>query len=75
MTAGFDPLRTEGDRYATALAEAGVRVVHRCYDGAVHGFLTMPDIAIGKLARAQTWTDLRRLLGPTNGESCDARIR
>lgn len=62
VTAGFDPLRTEGDQYAVALAEAGVRVVHRCYDGAVHGFLTMPDIAIGALAREQTWADLRRLL-------------
>ena len=62
VTAGFDPLRTEGDRYAAALTEAGVRVVHRCYDGAVHGFLTMPDIAIGALAREQTWTDLRQVL-------------
>ncbi|HTY27813.1 MAG TPA: alpha/beta hydrolase [Mycobacterium sp.] len=75
VTAGFDPLRTEGDRYATALAETGVPVVHRCYDGAVHGFLTMPDLAVGARAREQTWTDLRRLLGHDDGESRDARIR
>lgn len=69
VTAGFDPLRSEGDRYAAALAEAGVPVIHRCYDGAVHGFLTMPDVAIGALARQQTWTDVRRLLRPLDGES------
>lgn len=63
VTAGFDPLRSEGDRYAAALAEAGVPVMHRCYDGAVHGFLTMPDVAIGALARDQAWRDLRDVLG------------
>jgi acetyl esterase len=62
VTAGFDPLRSEGDRYAAALADAGVRVVHRCYDGAVHGFLTMPGVAVGVLARGQAWTDLRQVL-------------
>jgi acetyl esterase len=66
VTAGFDPLRTEGDRYAAALAEAGVRVVHRCYDAAVHGFLTMPDIAIGALAREQTWAAIRQVLRHEN---------
>ena len=64
VTAGFDPLCTEGDRYAAALAEAGVRVVHRRYPGAVHGFLTMPDIKLGDRAREQAWRDLRGVLGP-----------
>lgn len=41
VTAGFDPLRDEGDAYAAKLAEAGVRVIHRCYDDMVHGFFGM----------------------------------
>ena len=41
VTAGFDPLRDEGDAYAARLAEAGVPVVHRCYDDMVHGFFGM----------------------------------
>lgn len=39
VTAGFDPLRDEGDAYAAKLAEAGVPVVHRCYGPLFHGFL------------------------------------
>ncbi len=41
VTAGFDPLRDEGDGYARALAAAGVEVEHRCYDDMVHGFFGM----------------------------------
>jgi len=41
VTAGFDPLRDEGDAYARRLREAGVRVDHICYGGMVHGFLPM----------------------------------
>lgn len=41
VTAGFDPLRDEGRAYAEALADAGVRAVHRCYEGQVHGFFSM----------------------------------
>lgn len=40
-TAGFDPLRDEGDAYAEKLAAAGVRVTHRSYAGLVHGFFGM----------------------------------
>lgn len=62
VTAGFDPLCSEGDRYAAALAEAAVPLVHRCYRGAVHGFLTMPNIPLGAQAREQLWRDVRHLL-------------
>jgi acetyl esterase len=38
VTAGFDPLRDEGDEYAARLRAAGVQVEHVCERGMVHGF-------------------------------------
>lgn len=44
MTAGFDPLRDEGEAYGDRLDEAGVRVVRREAPGLVHGFFTMGGV-------------------------------
>ncbi|GBQ87341.1 lipase [Asaia krungthepensis NRIC 0535] len=39
VTAGFDPLRGEGELYARLLREAGVEARLVCYRRAIHGFL------------------------------------
>lgn len=41
ITAGFDPLRDEGVRYADKLSSSGVETTHVCYDGMIHGFFSM----------------------------------
>ncbi len=44
VTAEFDPLRDDGDRYAEALRAAGVAVTHHRYDGMIHGFFWMAGV-------------------------------
>ncbi|WP_231123558.1 alpha/beta hydrolase [Nocardioides sambongensis] len=49
-TAGFDPLRDEGESYAARLAAAGVPVETRRFDDQIHGFLNV--VGAGRTARA-----------------------
>ena len=64
VTAGFDPLRDEGDAYARCLREAGVRVDHACYGGMLHGFAPMGRlIQTGNRAVAHVAAALRQMGG------------
>jgi acetyl esterase len=62
ITAGYDPLHSEGVAYARALAAAGVPTIHRDYGGAIHGFMTMAGLGICGRARKQAWADVSALL-------------
>ena len=44
QTAGFDPLRDEGEAYALRLRTAGVAATHSRYDGMIHGFARMGGV-------------------------------
>ncbi|MNT00193.1 Carboxylesterase NlhH [compost metagenome] len=50
VTAGFDPLRDEGEAYAHALEAAGNRVALQRVAGQIHGFINM--IAFSPSARS-----------------------
>jgi acetyl esterase len=44
-TAGFDPLRDEGEEYAERMRDAGVRVAVRRHPGLVHTFANLTDVS------------------------------
>ena len=48
-TAGFDPLRDEGEAYALRMREAGVRVALRRHPGLIHSFAN--QTAVSRTAR------------------------
>lgn len=64
LTAEYDPLRDEGEAYATRLREAGVPTQLRRYDGMFHGFFGMTSLfPQSKEAMSEVAEKLRRGLG------------
>jgi len=61
-TAEHDPLRDEGEAYARSLAEAGVPVSARRFDGQMHGFATMPALSESEVLLEYLAAALRSVL-------------
>ena len=62
-TAEFDPMRDEGNAYASKLLAAGVNVEHICHDGMIHNFNAMGAILPqARLILLQIGEQIRRTL-------------
>ena len=59
VTAGFDPLRDEGEAYAAKLAAHGVPVTQERYPSMIHGFFNI--VGVGREARAYSREIAERL--------------
>jgi acetyl esterase len=64
-TAGFDPLRDEGEAYARKLADAGVEVELRRFADQIHGFLSV--VGVGRSAKAASAEVAARLAAALDG--------
>jgi acetyl esterase len=63
ITAGYDPLRDEGEAYAARLREAGIAVRTSRYPGMFHGFLSMTaQLDTAREAMAEAGAALRAAL-------------
>jgi acetyl esterase len=67
ITAGFDPLRDEGEAYANRLRDAGNHVVLHRFGGLIHGFLNL--VGISKSAEAAVEDLARRMVPFLHGHS------
>ncbi|MGA2410394.1 MAG: alpha/beta hydrolase, partial [Candidatus Binataceae bacterium] len=64
LTAGYDPLRDEGEAYGEALRKAGVPVKISRYEGVCHGFVSMAAaLDEGKRAVAEIASELQKAVG------------
>lgn len=62
ITAGFDPLRDEGEAFAKRLSEQGVEVEHLCYIDMIHAFVSFAGgIPAGMTALEKIGSELRRV--------------
>jgi acetyl esterase/lipase len=66
VTAGFDPLRDEGEAYAEAMSAAGTHVRLRRMPGMIHGFINMIDLSpSARDALVEIADDVRAMLAPS----------
>jgi len=62
ITAGFDPLRDEGEAFAIRLSEQGVEVEHLCYTDMIHAFVSFAGgIPAGMAALEKIGKELQRV--------------
>ena len=75
-TAGFDPLRDEGEAYADALREAGNTVALRRFSGLIHGFFNSTAISrVSRDALVEVAGATRALLATTAAPAQEADKR
>jgi acetyl esterase len=70
VTAGFDPLRDEGEAYAAAMAAGGTEVRLRRHPGMIHGFANLIDVSrSARAALVEVADEARTMLAATREAS------